>query len=115
MAPYSLKDRVQQQQQKQMYQHDQHDKPRAYKQGDEVFIQDFHRQASSPWSPGTIVQSCSGQSIKVRLSGGQTVQRHADHICECTTSCDDVGQCEELEEFSPIPVSSQPGDHKAIP
>ena len=56
MAPHSLKDRVQQQQLKQKCQHDQHAKPRAYEQGDLVFIRDFRRQASSPWSPGTIVQ-----------------------------------------------------------
>ena len=38
MAPHSLKDRVQQQQQKQKSQYDQHTKPRAYEQGDLVFI-----------------------------------------------------------------------------
>ena len=61
MAPHSLKDRVQQQKQK--CQHDQ-------EQGDLVFVRDFRRQASSPWSPGTIVQSSSGQSYKVKLSIG---------------------------------------------
>ena len=79
MAPHSLKDRVQQQQLKQKCQHDQHAKTR-------LFIRDFHRQASSPWSPGTIVLSCSGQSYKVKLSDGQVVQRHADHIREHTTT-----------------------------
>ena len=113
MAPHSLKDRVQQQQLKQKCQHDQQAKPRAYEQGDLVFIQDFRRQASSPWSPGTIVQSCSGQSYKVKLSDGQVVQRHADHICERTTGCDDVEQSEELEDVSPFPVSSQPMEQEA--
>ena len=112
MAPQSLKDRVQQQQQKQKSQHDQHAKPRAYEQGDLVFIRDFRRQASSPWSPGTIVQSNGGQSYKVKLSDGQVVQRHADHIRERTTSCDDVEQNEELD-VSPFPVSSQPMEQQA--
>ena len=52
----------------------------------------------------TIVQSCSRQSYKIKLSDGQVVQRHADHIYEYTTNCDDVEQSEELED---IPVSSQ--------
>ena len=114
MAPHSLKDRVQQQQLKQKCQHDQHAKPRAYEQGDLVFIRDFRRQASSPWSPGTIVQSCSGQSYKVKLSDGQVVQRHADHTRECTTSCDDVEQSEELEDALPFPVSLQPMEQEAL-
>ena len=113
MALYSLKDRVQQQQLKQKCQHDQHAKPHAYEQGDLVFIRDFCRQASSPRSPGTIVQSCSRQSYKVKLSDGQVVQRHADHIHERTTSCDDVEQSEELEDVSPFPVSSQPVEQEA--
>ena len=111
MAPHNLRDRVQQQQQKQKYQHDQHAMPSTYKQGELVFIQDFCRQANSPWSPGTIVQSCSGQSYKVKLSNGQMVQRHADHICKCTTSCDDVEQSEELVDVPLIPVSSQSVKH----
>ena len=69
-----------------------------------MYVQDFRRPASSPWSPGTIVQSCSGQSYKVKLSNGQMVQRHADHIRKRTTSCDDVEQSEELEDVLPIPV-----------
>ena len=112
MAPHSLKDRVQRQQQKQKSQHDQHAKPRAYEQGDLVLIRDFCRQASSPWSPGTIVQSNGRQSYKVKLSDGQVVQRHADHIRERTTSCDDVEQNEELD-VSPFPVSSQPMEQQA--
>ena len=72
-----------------------------------MIIQDFYRQAISPCSPGTFVQSCSGQSYKVKLSNGQMVQRHADHIRKCTTSCDDVEQSEELEDVPPIPVPSQ--------
>ena len=108
MTPHSLRDRVQQQQQEQKCQHDQHAKPHTYKQGKLVFVKDFHRQASSPWSPGTIVQSCCRQSYKVKLSNCQMVQRHADHIHERTTSCDDVEQSEELEDVPPIHVSSQP-------
>ena len=77
MTPHSLRDRVQEQQQKQKYQHDQHAKPCTYKQGELVFVQDFCRQTISPWSPGTIVQSCSGQSYKVKLSNDQMVQRQA--------------------------------------
>ena len=50
MAPHSVRDRVQQQQQKQKCQHDQGVKPHTYKQ---VFVQDIGRQASSPWSPGS--------------------------------------------------------------
>ena len=38
MIPHSLKDRVQQHQQKQKSWHDQHAKPCAYTQGDLVFI-----------------------------------------------------------------------------
>ena len=41
------------------------------------------------------------------------VQRHADHIRKCTTSCDDVEQSEELEDLPPIPVSSQPVEQEA--
>ena len=62
IAPHSLRDRVQQQQEKQKCQHDQRAKPCTYKQGELVFVQDIRREASSPWSPGTIIQSCSGQS-----------------------------------------------------
>ena len=116
MAPHSLRYRVQQRQQKQQKQecqYDQHAKPCTYKQGGLVFVQDFCRQASSPWSPSTIVQLCSRQSYKVKLSNGQIVERHADHICKCTTSCDDVEQSEELEDVPPIPVSSKPVEQKA--
>ena len=49
----------------------------------------------------------------VKLSDGQVVQRHADHIRERTTSCDDVEQSEELEDVSPFPVSSQPMEQEA--
>ena len=58
------------------------------------------------------VQSNGGQSYKVKLSDGQVVQRHADHIRERTTSCDDVEQNEELD-VSPFPVSSQPMEQQA--
>ena len=40
------------------------------------------------------------------------VQRHADHIRKCTTSCDDVEQNEELD-ISPFPVSPQPVEQEA--
>ena len=78
-----------------------------------MFVQDFCRQASSPWSPGTIVESCSRQSYKVKLSNGQMVQRNADHIRKCTTTYDDVEQSGELEDVPPIPVSSQPVEQEA--
>ena len=41
------------------------------------------------------------------------VQRHADHIRKCTTSCDDVEQSEELEDVPPILVSSRPVEQEA--
>ena len=77
-----------------------------------MFIRVLHKQASSPWSPGTIVQLCGRQSYKVKLSDGQVIQRHADHTCKRLTSCDDVEQNEELD-VSPFPVSSQPVEQEA--
>ena len=41
------------------------------------------------------------------------VQRHADHIRKCTTSCDDVEQSEELEDVPSNPVSSQHVEQEA--
>ena len=83
-----------------------------YKKGDFVFIWDFCRQTNSIWSPGTIVQWYNGQFYKVKLSDGQTVQRRADYIHECSSECKDIEQSKELEDVSPYPVALKPSKRK---
>ena len=52
-----LKNRVQQQQQRQKAQHDQHTKPRYFAQGNLVFICNFHRGTTkTTWLPGTVIE-----------------------------------------------------------
>ena len=87
MVPQSLKVRVQQQQQKQKCQHDQHAKLCVFKQGDSVLIRDFHRGSSSSWSPGTVMKTSHGRSYKIKLSNGQIVKRHIDHVKVVRISC----------------------------
>jgi len=60
-----MKNRVQQQQQKQKIQHDQHSQARLFTQGDLVFIRDFHRGAAKPtWMPGTVLQQDGGPNSR---------------------------------------------------
>ena len=106
MVPQGLKVRVQQQQQKQKCQHDQHAKLRVFKQGDSVLILDFCRGSSSSWSPGTVMETSHGQSYEIKLSSGQIVKRHVDHIHACESS-EDVVFDEELEDVAPIPIVQQ--------
>ena len=96
---------MQQQQQQHKSWRDQYVKPRAYKQGDLVFIWNFCRQTNSTWSPGTIVQWYNDQFYTVKLSNGQTVQRRADYIHECSSKYKDIEQSKELEDVSPFPVA----------
>ena len=98
-----LKNKVQQQQ-KQKAQHDQHSKSHHFKQGDLVFILEFHRGAAKlTWLPGTVIQKDGGPNYEIKLSDNQIVRRHADHIRSHESDCEDVLPREEMDDV-PIPV-----------
>ena len=78
----------------------------VFKQGDSVIIRDFCKGSSSSWSPGTVMETSHGQSYKIKLSNGQIVKRHIDHICAFESS-EDVVFDEELEDVAPIPIVPQ--------
>ena len=106
MVPQGLKVRVQQLQQKQKCQHNQYSKLHVFKQDDSVLIRDFCRGSSSSWSPGTVMEPSHGQSYNIKLSNGQIVKRHIDHICACESS-EGIVFDEELEDVAPIPIVPQ--------
>ena len=70
-----------------------------FKQGDSVLICDFPRGSSSSWLPGTVMEPSLGQSYKIKLSNGQMVKRHINHIHACESS-EDVVFDEELEDVT---------------
>ena len=99
-----LKNKVQQQQQKQKAQHDQHSNCHHFKQGDLVFIHEFHRGAAkTTWSPDTIIQKDVRPNNEIKLSDNQIVRIHADHIPSRESDCEDVLPREEVDDV-PIPV-----------
>ena len=105
-----LKNRVQQQQQKQKAQHDRHSQSRLFTQGDLVFIREFHRGAAKPtWIPGTVLQQDGGPNYKIKLSDNQIVRRHADHIRARESDSEDITLHEEVDDvppIQPIPVNA---------
>ena len=99
-----LKSKVQQQQQKQKAQHDQHSKSRHFKQGDLVFIREFHRGAAKPtWLSGTVIQKVGGPNYEIKLPDSQIIRRHADHIRARESDNEDVLPPEEVDDV-PIPL-----------
>ena len=49
------------------------------------------------------METSHGQSYEIKLSSGQIVKRHIDHIHACESS-EDVVFDEELEDVAPIPI-----------
>ena len=97
-----LKNRVQQQQQRQKAKHT---KPCYFAQGNLVFIRNFHRGTTKPtWLPGTVIEQDGGPNYKIKLSDNQIVRRHADHIRNRVSDCEDVTLHEEDDDLPPIPV-----------
>ena len=60
----NLKGNIQQQQQKQKYQHDAHSQIRTFKPNDDVLVRNF-RTAEPQWLPGVIKELSSTNSYKV--------------------------------------------------
>ena len=95
---------MQQQQQKQKAQHDQHSKSRHFKQGDLVFIHEFHIGAVKPtWLPHTVIQRDDRPNYEIKLSDNHIIRRYADHIRTRETNCEDVSPHEEVDDV-PIPM-----------
>ena len=88
----SLRDQVQQQQQKQKTQHDRGCANRSFQQGDSVLAHNFRQGSSNdlPWLLGTILRPVGPLSYEIKLSNDQIIRRHTDHICPNEVNSNDT-------------------------
>ena len=73
-----VSDRVLEKQTQQKSSHDYHAKHREIQVDDTVYIKDFRSPKS--WMSGTVVEKTGPVSARVRLSTGEIMRRHQDHI-----------------------------------
>ena len=78
----SLRDQVQQQQQKQKTQHDRRCTNCSYQQGDSVLARNFRQGSTNDLTrlPGKILKPAGPLSYEIKLSNDQIIRRHTDHI-----------------------------------
>ena len=79
-----------------------------------MFIRDFHKGATkSTWLPGTVIEQDGGSNYEIQLSDNQIIRRHADHIRDRESDCEDVTLHEEDDELPPLPVGQSSTSVKA--
>ena len=102
----NLSARVETQQSRQKEAHDNHARRRDFEPGEQVYVCNF--RPGQCWLPGSVIKSSGPVSFKVKLSNGQIVRRHQDHIrkrsqTESVESND--GNTADLTECAPSPVA----------
>lgn len=98
--------RVETQQSRQKEAHDNHARRRDFEPGEQVYVRNF--RPGQCWLPGSVIKSSGPVSFEVKLSNGQIVRRHQDHIrkrsqTESVESND--GNTADLTECTPSPVA----------
>ena len=88
----SLRDQVQQQQQKQKTQHDKRCTNRSFQQGDSVLARNFRQGSTNglTWLPGRILKPAGPLSYEIKLRNEQIIRRHTDHIRPSEVNSDDM-------------------------
>ena len=76
----SVAEKVQKQQSKQKDYHDQKAVSRKLCEGDPVYIYPGTNSRDPNWKQGTVVEQTGPVSYKVKLSSGDIIKRHLDHI-----------------------------------
>ena len=109
----SLRDQVQQQQQKQKTQHDRGCANRSFQQGDSVLAHNFRQGSSNdfPWLLGTILRPVGPLSYEIKLSNDQIIRRHTDHIRPNEVNSDDtptIMSDDILDDALPFTTSQPP-------
>ena len=101
-----LADKVEARQKKQQENYDKTARERSFRKGDRVYSKHFGQ--GQKWLPGTIAEITGPVSFLVKLTSGQLVRRHQDHIRHRKNDLGEVASQQEEERV--IEVDTSPAE-----